>query len=141
VSARGRSGAEPGKEGGPRVLVVDDRPDICELLRGCLADEGYDVTCDSDGEDALRRLQHDGERFDLAVVDATLPGAVDGLMLAGELDRLGTRVLIITGDLTVADELVNERFPLLRKPFRISQLLRAVRALSAGSKAADTLPP
>lgn len=126
---------------GPRILVVDDRLDVCELLRGCLADEGYSVTCNEDGDGALERLHGDGERFDLAVVDATLPGAVDGLMLAGELERLGTRVLIITGDLTVADELVNERFPLLRKPFRVSQLLRAVRALSAGGEAADALVP
>jgi CheY-like chemotaxis protein len=124
-----------------RILVVDDRPDVCELLRGCLADEGYSVTCDEDGEGALERLQRDGERFDLAVVDATLPGAVDGLMLAGELDRLGTRVLVITGDLTIVDELVTERFPLLRKPFRASQLLRAVRALSADDETAGALAP
>jgi CheY-like chemotaxis protein len=122
-------------DSGLRVLVVDDRPDVCELLRGCLADEGYSVTCDEDGESALERLHRHGERFDLAVVDATLPGAVDGLMLAAELDRLGTRVLVITGDLTIDDALVTGRFPLLRKPFRVSQLLRAVRALSAGGEA------
>jgi hypothetical protein len=62
-------------------------------------------------------------------------------MLAGELDRLGARVLVITGDLTIVDELVTERFPLLRKPFRASQLLRAVRALSADDETAGALAP
>jgi DNA-binding response OmpR family regulator len=127
--------------GGPRVLVVDDRPDICDLLRGILGDEGYVVECDTDGESAMARLRQGGERFALAVVDATLPGAVDGLMLAEELERLGTRVLVITGNLALVDEIEGGRFPLLRKPFRLAQLLTAVRALSAGGEAADACAP
>jgi DNA-binding response OmpR family regulator len=126
---------------GSRILVVDDRPDICELLRGCLSDDGYTVVCDTDGANALARLRRDGERFDLAVIDATLPGAVDGLVIAEELDRLGTRVLIITGNLAVIETLEEGRFPLLRKPFRVAQLLRAVRSLSSGGEMLDALPP
>jgi CheY-like chemotaxis protein len=126
---------------GPRVLVVDDQPDICELLRGCLTDDGYTVACDADGDSALARLRHGGERFDLAVVDATLPGMVDGLMLADELLTLGTRVLIITGNLAIVESLEGGRFPLLRKPFRCSQLLRAVRSLSSGGTTLDAIPP
>ena len=126
---------------GPRVLVVDDRPDICELLRGCLTDDGYEVVCDTDGDNALARLHQQGERFDLAVIDATLPSAVDGLTLAEELDRLGSRVLIITGNLEIIDSLEDGRFPLLRKPFRASQLLRAVRALLPGGESLDAVVP
>jgi hypothetical protein len=61
-------------------------------------------------------------------------------MRAEELDRLGTRVLVLTGNVAVIETLEAGRFPLLRKPFRVAQLLRAVRSLSSGSETLDALP-
>src|SRR5437899_8304425 len=63
---------------GPRVLVVEDEPNIRELVCLHLGLEGY--TCDGlgDGREALNRAETD--RYDLLVLDVMIPG-VDGLAL------------------------------------------------------------
>src|SRR5881275_710225 len=61
-----------------RVLVVEDEPNIRELVCLHLGLEGY--TCDGvgDGTEALKRAET--ERFDLLVLDVMIPG-LDGLSL------------------------------------------------------------
>jgi two-component system phosphate regulon response regulator PhoB len=58
------------------ILAVDDEEDILELLRFNLAREGYQVTCATSGEDALRTART--KPVDLIVLDLMLPG-MDGL--------------------------------------------------------------
>ena len=60
----------------PRVLVVEDEPNIRELVCLHLTHEGY--TCDgiADGQEAVKRTE--AERFDLVVLDLMIPG-LDGL--------------------------------------------------------------
>ena len=60
----------------PRVLVVEDEPNIRELVCLHLGHEGYACDGVGDGREALRRAQ--GERFDLLVLDVMIPG-MDGL--------------------------------------------------------------
>jgi len=56
----------------PRILVVDDEPDITALVAYHLAREGYRVTTAGTGADALRAARE--ERPDLVVLDLMLPG-------------------------------------------------------------------
>lgn len=58
------------------VLVVDDEPDILELVQYNLAAAGYDVTCAGSGEEALAAAG--SSRPDLVILDVLLPG-LDGL--------------------------------------------------------------
>jgi DNA-binding response OmpR family regulator len=62
----------------PRVLVVEDEPNIRDLVCLHLGIEGY--TCEGlgDGREALRRTE--AERFDLLVLDVMVPG-LDGVSL------------------------------------------------------------
>ena len=56
--------------GSPSLLVVDDDPDICDLLRDRLESEGYRVTVAADGRAALRKLEEtavDGILLDIAL--------------------------------------------------------------------------
>src|SRR5258706_14699626 len=59
-----------------RVLVVDDEPDILELVHYNLTKELYDVTCVESGEDALLQVRRHPP--DIVVLDLMLPG-VNGL--------------------------------------------------------------
>ena len=59
-----------------RVLVVDDEPEICELVRVYLEAEGFAVEALSDGATALARVSDaSAPAIDLAILDVMLPGA------------------------------------------------------------------
>ena len=61
---------------GARVLVVDDEPEICELVRVYLEAEGFEVETLGDGAAAVARVtDDDAPQVDLAVLDVMLPGA------------------------------------------------------------------
>ena len=61
-----------------RVLVVDDEPDLLDLVSAILDGEGFSVATSSSAEDALRQLADGG--FDVVVSDVQMPGA-DGFEL------------------------------------------------------------
>jgi DNA-binding response OmpR family regulator len=61
--------------GKPRVLIVDDEPDVLLTLRMILEAEGFDPALAADGETALRRI--DEESPDLVVLDIMMP-VLDG---------------------------------------------------------------
>ena len=61
-----------------KILVVDDEPDLVELVSYNLRKEGFDVTSASDGEEALNKIRK--ENFNLIVLDLMLPG-IQGMEL------------------------------------------------------------
>lgn len=83
----------------PTILVVDDEPDIREMLEEYLGRQGLDVRSAADGLELDRRL---AERpAQLLVLDLNLPGE-DGLSIAGRLrarGRVGIVMLTARGDL------------------------------------------
>lgn len=82
--------------GRPRVMLIDDEPDLTEPLAAYLADLGYDVTTAPSGADALRKLAR--QPADLAVLDLTMPG-LSGLDLLRRLqDDHDLAVLVLTGN-------------------------------------------
>ena len=103
------------------ILIVDDQPDLAEVLVEELRHDGHRVEIASTGTEALRRLER--RAFDLSVSDTKMPG-MDGLELYRELERrfptLRHRVIFVTGDVLDADK---RRFlrsigaPMLMKPF------------------------
>ena len=58
---------------GPRILVVDDDPDICETLRLILEDHGYLATTAANGEQALRYLRSGAPLPKLILLDLMMP--------------------------------------------------------------------
>ena len=55
-----------------RILVVDDEPDIRQLLRILLGNRGYQVTEAASGEEAVHRLRSDPV-YDLILMDIQMP--------------------------------------------------------------------
>lgn len=93
----------------PRVLVVDDDPVIRELLQTYLGDEGYEVFCAADAEQAeaaLAKTSHLGQPVELVLLDVRLPGK-DGLTLTRELRvRSEIGIILITGRNDEIDRIV-----------------------------------
>ncbi len=75
--------------GRPRVLVVEDDPDLLVILRVNLSGAGLEPILASDGRTAIDRIQ--AERPDAVLLDVMLPG-IDGWQVLEELHRLGNPV-------------------------------------------------
>ncbi|MCP4638020.1 MAG: response regulator [Methyloversatilis sp.] len=114
----------------PRILVVDDDPDLRDLLRDYLGKQDMDVRTVADG-DALRvALERDG--CDLLILDVMLPGD-DGLTLCREIrarSRLPILMLTARGD--ELDRIIGLEMgadDYLPKPFHPRELLARVRSI------------
>jgi CheY-like chemotaxis protein len=84
----------PPKTGGnERILLVDDEPQIVDMLKQTLEKQGYRVTARFNGPEALKVLQEQPDQFDLVITDMTMP------QMTG--DRLARHVWEIRPDLPV----------------------------------------
>jgi DNA-binding response OmpR family regulator len=116
-----------------RVLVVEDDPDIVELLTHYLSGDGWTVESVADGKVGLGRLR--AGDFELLVLDLQLPG-LDGLALCAEVRRdERTRqlpVVMLTARGDEADRIVGLEMgadDYVVKPFSPKELLARIRAL------------
>ncbi len=108
------------------VLVVDDDPDIRELLVEHLRSRGFRVAAAADGRAAIAAVERSPGHFGLILTDLQLPGA-DGLAVLRAAKLLNPRchVVIITGyaSLDSAIEAVRSgAYDYLTKPFSLGQL-------------------
>ncbi len=79
---------------GPKVLVVDDEPDVVLLLRDWLEDDGYEVHTATNGKKALKMLFD--HRPALAVTDLRMPG-MDGFQLISRIREMSDiHILVLT---------------------------------------------
>lgn len=108
-----------------KILAVDDEPDVLDMVRLFLTDQGYHVLAAANGAQALDVLEHNPD-VALLFTDIVMPGGIDGLELADRAKRLhpGLRILYTSGFLK--DEGVWHG-SLLPKPWRVSHLHEAVR--------------
>ncbi len=116
-----------------RVLVVEDEPNIRELVCLHLGLEGY--ACDGlgDGREALKRAEE--ERYDLIVLDVMIPG-IDGLSLCravrnGRVNH-DVPILMLTARREESDKVVGLESgadDYLTKPFGVRELVARARAL------------
>lgn len=123
----------------PRVLIVDDDPDLCDLLSEYLAANGLTVAAAGDG--AAMRQAMARQMPDVVVLDLMLPGE-DGLSLARELrarSEVGILMLSARGeemDRVIGLEVGADDY--VAKPFSPRELLARVRALLRRTRAATT---
>ena len=112
------------------VLVVDDDPDVLDIVERCLADAGYDVATATDGPKAMERIK--AENFDLAIVDIGLPG-MDGLTLTRSFkEHTNIGIIILSGRGDTTDRIVGLEVgadDYVTKPFEPRELLARVRSV------------
>lgn len=86
---------EPAKHRTPRILVVDDDPLIQKLMRAILESAGFEVTTESNGLRAVRRVQE--QPFDVVFTDLVMP--VSGVVAVKEILDVSpeTEVILFTG--------------------------------------------
>lgn len=119
-----------------RILVVDDEPDIREVVKDILDDEGFEVALAADGAQA--REARGKHRPDLILLDVWMPD-IDGISLLrewGEAGALDCPVVMMSGHGTVETAVEATRlgaFDFIEKPVSMAKLLVTVKnSLEAG---------
>jgi two-component system OmpR family response regulator len=124
-----------------RLLVVDDEPNIRELLSASLRFAGFEVLTASDGREAVQMAER--TRPDLVVLDVMLPD-LDGFAVINRLRSAGRRIPVVfltardaTDDkiigLGLADDYVT-------KPFSLEEVLARIRAVLRRTRGDQTAP-
>ncbi len=126
--------------GPKRILVIDDEPEIAEILTDLLSAAGHHVDVAGDGAAALEQVAR--HPYDLVLSDTKMPN-LDGVGFYWELERrfpaLCRRLVFLTGDVLDRDKrefLESIPVPSLTKPFDVADVRRLVhRMLSAADQA------
>jgi DNA-binding response OmpR family regulator len=129
------------------ILIVDDQPEICDLVEEYLSGEGYRVSTAREGA-GMRKIMAQSP-VDLVVLDLMLPGE-DGLTLARALRQETPHIgiIILTGRGEIVDRIIGLEMgadDYLPKPFHLRELLARVksvlrRAASRGTEGQNVSP-
>jgi DNA-binding response OmpR family regulator len=109
----------------PRILVIDDDPEVCSLLQSLLRHEGFPVSTAGDGPSALELIENGG--FDLLITDICLPPPIDGIETVRRARKRdpGLRSLFISGTGTARwDDPAYDDF--VSKPFNTRELVGCI---------------
>ncbi len=113
-----------------RLLIVDDDPQICELLRTILIAEHFNVAVARDGAEMLAALAH--QSFDLVTLDLGLPG-MSGIELAREVCfTTDIPLIVVSGRSDDYDRIISLEIgadDYIMKPFNCRELIARVRAV------------
>lgn len=118
-----------------RILVVDDEPDVADLLKEMLAGDGHEVETATNGVHALEKIRE--HSYDLVFCDIRMP-ELDGPGLYRQVEQSWpeqmTRWIFLTGDSLGPETtafLEGIRAPTLTKPFGPDDLRRVVAQVAA----------
>ena len=114
-----------------KILLVEDDPEITELLNLHFDANLYQLSCSNNGKNALEKISN--ENFDLVILDITLP-EINGLEICKKVrrDNVQTPLMMLTcraeeSDKVLALELGADDY--VTKPFGILELMARVKAL------------
>src|SRR5437870_2375500 len=113
----------------PKILIVDDTPEVRSLVSRVLEGQGYAVIEAYDGPNACAACQQLKGEIDLLLTDIKMPG-MDGIELARNITAVypAIRVLYISGQCEVEalqPQISRREFGFLSKPFLPQALLDA----------------
>lgn len=127
------------------ILIIEDDPEVRDLLNLLLAGEGHQTATAQDGLGALGLIAQGSIRPDLVLADYNLPNDLDGLEVTAKLrTRLHRNIpaIILTGDISTATlrDIANHDCFQLNKPVRPKELIQTVQNLLLASRASMPTP-
>lgn len=123
-----------------KILIVDDEPDIADVISYNLKKDGFRVTTASDGEEALNKIRKD--KFDLVILDLMLPNIQGGELcriMKNDPKTAGTPIIMLTAKGEEVDRVIGLESgadDYITKPFSVRELIARIRAVlrRAGEK-------
>ena len=94
----------------PKLLLIDDDPNIRESLQAILMDEGFDVTAAASGSDAIEIMEAPEASYSLVIMDWYLPTELSGYSLLNTIreHNPNIRVIVLSGDPELVDTLTED---------------------------------
>ena len=116
----------------PTVLLVEDDPDVRDLVEGALAERGLQVRCAGGDRAAQRILEREAAQIGVLIADVHLGASATGYDVARRARRLNPRieVVYITGGSLDVGRFGVHGGVLMPKPFAIDNLADMVQALA-----------
>ena len=116
------------------ILIIEDDPELRDLLDHLLKDEGYRTAVVPHGAAALGLVAEGAIHPDLILTDFNLPNGMDGLQASAKLrEKLHrkTPVIILTGDISTGTsrEIALQNYVKLNKPVKLKELTQAIQEL------------
>jgi two-component system CheB/CheR fusion protein len=116
------------------ILVIEDDPEVRDLLEIFLKDEGHQATTAPDGVTALTLVSRGEVRPDVILADYNLPNGMNGLQVAAKLqESLGRQVpaIVLTGDTSTGTlhQIALGSSVRLNKPVKLTELTQAIQHL------------
>jgi phosphate regulon transcriptional regulator PhoB len=119
--------------GNVKILVVDDEPDIVELVTYNLMKEGFDVSSAFDGDDVLARIRK--EKFDFIILDLMLPG-IQGMeicrIIRNDPNMKNIPIIMLTAKGEEVDKILGLEMgadDYMTKPFSPRELLARIKTV------------
>ncbi len=114
------------------ILIVDDEPDLRNLLGQVLTNAGYNVQLASDGDEALTLLKK--EKFDIALLDIQMP-SVNGIQVLKYIKQHlpRTKAIMLTGYADLKHAMEAKEFgakDFIGKPYKIEDILSTIDRIS-----------
>jgi DNA-binding NtrC family response regulator len=108
------------------VLIVEDNAEVAEATATMFEHLGYQAMHAFDADEGLARLRA-APGIELVLTDVVMPGGKNGIALAQEITRLFPSIpVVLTSGYSDAVNAAQTQFPLLRKPFDLNKLERAI---------------
>jgi two-component system, chemotaxis family, CheB/CheR fusion protein len=128
------------------ILIVEDDPEVRDLLERLLKGEGYRMAAARDGAAALSLVAQGTLQPDLILTDFNLPNGMDGLQVTAKLrEKLHrkTPFIILTGDISTGTsrEIALQDCVKLNKPVKLKELMLAIERLIVLPKPVERVEP
>jgi DNA-binding response OmpR family regulator len=116
------------------VLVVEDEPDLADLVEEALIEAGFSVTVAHDDRTAFRTLEREPRSFAVIVTDINLGAGVTGFDIARRARLLNDaiKVIYISGQGPHSDQFSVEAALMIEKPFHPRELAEQIAVLLQG---------
>ncbi len=116
------------------IMIIEDDPEVRSLLESILKDEGHRTAAAPDGIVAFEMVAHGTVKPDLILADYNLPGGINGLQTAANIQKNLNRsipVIILTGDIstTTMREIARQSCIQLNKPVKLKELMANIQHL------------
>ncbi|MHB8131011.1 MAG: response regulator transcription factor [Mobilitalea sp.] len=112
-----------------KILIVDDDPDIVDLIEICLVNEDYEVITAADGLEALGKIDHS---IHLVILDVMMP-RMDGIKACIEIrKKYKVPIIFLTAKVQDTDQILGLQIgadDYIKKPFSPPVLVAKVRAM------------
>ena len=112
-----------------KILLIEDDPEISEMLKGYLLSENYEVTCAFDGQDACTRF--DSDTYSLVLLDLMIP-KISGMDVMQHIRKTSVvPIIIVSAKDTETDKTLGLSMgadDYITKPFSVAEVLARIKS-------------